>query len=385
MSLLSSSIDRSMVVWEYDSQADLWLITNRSGEVGGHSVGCYGAVFGPGGDQFIGHAYNGSFYTWRISDGKLHPVCSPSGHSAAVVSLCWDPASRYLLSCSEDKTSRIFAACAWSNSKDTPAVTHSGYHEIARPQVHGYEMSDVCPIPSVPFRYASGAQEKVVRVFDAPQQFLNDLHTLARCDKIEDSAVCRSMSASVPELGLSNKAVAAEKVFDRTCPPDESALAQDTLWPELAKCYGHGYEIFTLASSHDGNVLASSCASKQAEHSSVRLWSTKTWTTEQVLDLHNLTVVEMEFSPDDTYLLTVSRDRSIAVSIREDTLQYRKVWHLPKAHARIVWTCSWAPDSAFFATGSRDKKVNSSHTWPTQSRHGLMFFLLPTGQSLEER
>ena len=28
-----------------------------------------------------------------------------------------------------------------------------------------------------------------------------------------------------------------------------------------------------------------------------------------------------------------------------------------KAHSRIIWSCTWTHDDAFFATGARDKRV----------------------------
>ena len=42
-------------------------------------------------------------------------------------------------------------------------------------------------------------------------------------------------------------------------PPSEEHLLQNTLWPEVQKLYGHGYEIFSLACDRQGKVLASSC------------------------------------------------------------------------------------------------------------------------------
>ena len=115
--------------------------------------------------------------------------------------------------------------------------------------------------------------------------------------------------ASVPSLGLSNKAVFEgdktrneeedrhvkdlypDHYFtaeDYSRPPTEEALAQNTLWPELQKLYGHGYEIFSLASSgaDDGAVVvASACKASNAEHAEVILWTPKEegWKIKQVL------------------------------------------------------------------------------------------------------
>ncbi len=75
--------------------------------------------------------------------------------------------------------------------------------------------------------------------------------------------------------------------------PTEEELATSTLWPEIEKVYGHGYEVGSevirfvydaecgrspqLAASHDAAILASACRATTAEHAVVRLHSTTTW------------------------------------------------------------------------------------------------------------
>ena len=96
--------------------------------------------------------------------------------------------------------------------------------------------------------------------------------------------------ASVPSLGLSNKAVYnceennqqkhvkdlyPENYFvpsNSSKPPTEETLMQNTLWPEIQKLYGHGFEIFALTSSPDGKLLASSCRATSRDHAQIILW-----------------------------------------------------------------------------------------------------------------
>lgn len=55
-------------------------------------------------------------------------------------------------------------------------------------------------------------------------------------------------------------------------PPTEETLLENTLWPEVQKLYGHGYEIFSLAASPDGKFLASACKSTSQEHAVIIIW-----------------------------------------------------------------------------------------------------------------
>lgn len=44
------------------------------------------------------------------------------------------------------------------------------WHELARPQVHGYDMSCIAMLSR--YKFVSGAEEKIVRSFKAPSNFV---------------------------------------------------------------------------------------------------------------------------------------------------------------------------------------------------------------------
>jgi elongator complex protein 2 len=71
--LLTASMDKSMMIWRPDPNSSLWLNDVRVGEVGGHTLGLFGGVFGPQGRAILAHGYNGAFHLWRNSTDTGSP------------------------------------------------------------------------------------------------------------------------------------------------------------------------------------------------------------------------------------------------------------------------------------------------------------------------
>ena len=72
---------------------------------------------------------------------------------------------------SSDQTTRVHAP--WRQSKEGGGVK---WHEVARPQVHGHDLTCVTALPG--HRFASGADEKIVRVFESTKMFLRNLASI---------------------------------------------------------------------------------------------------------------------------------------------------------------------------------------------------------------
>ena len=47
----------------------------RVGEVGGNSLGLYGAIFSPRGNQILAHGYQGAFHLWRSVSNHDDKAC----------------------------------------------------------------------------------------------------------------------------------------------------------------------------------------------------------------------------------------------------------------------------------------------------------------------
>lgn len=383
LQLLSASADSSVAIWESDPSSGVWVCTTRIGEISaqkgsttatGSTGGFYIGLWSPDGEKLVSLGRTGSWRLWkydRDQDRWLQGV-GISGHTKSVTDVAWSKDGSYLLSTGSDQTTRLHAAWKRGNK--------FSWHEMARPQIHGYNLNCIDSVSKIEF--ISGADEKLLRVFDEPRATADLLDTL--CDIHTNVKQNLPDAANIPVLGLSNKAIestAGEELstdghgdaeiltstvhgqtlnVDR--PPLEDQLARHTLWPEREKLYGHGHEISALASSHDGTVVATSCRASSLDHAVVRLYTTKDWReVRPSLTAHSLTVTALCFSSDDRYLISVGRDRQWTIFERDSVRPegYLLKHFNPKGHSRMILDACWAPLEAgrVFATAGRDKTV----------------------------
>lgn len=387
LQLLSASADNSLAIWEADTRSSIWICTTRLGEISaqkgsttatGSTGGFWIGLWSPDGASVTSLGRTGSWRLWkwdRVGNRWLQEL-GISGHIKNVRGISWAKDGAYLLSTSSDQTTRLHAE--WKRK-----ITRS-WHEFARPQIHGYDLN--CVDTFGQSQFISGADEKLIRVFDEPRAVADILERLCGI-----SASHRQMpdAANIPVLGLSNKAIELfdeegldvdAEPHDREAPnlpdvayvvrkpnlsskhpPLEDNLAIQTLWPEREKLYGHGYEISTLAASHDGSVAATACKASSTEHAVIRLYGTREWReVGAAMLVHSLTITCLRFSDDDKFLLSVGRDRQLAVFVRDDnSLAYTLQCHNTKAHSRMILGAAWAPlwVGRSFATAGRDKYV----------------------------
>ncbi|KAI8992458.1 WD40-repeat-containing domain protein [Pilobolus umbonatus] len=363
--LISASSDKSMMIWSPDSNTGVWVNEVRMGDIGGSTyLGFCGALFSPDGKYIVSHGANGSFHLWKDNsttkgDNNWTPQVAISGHFKSVENLAWDPKSRFLLSTSLDQTTRLYAP--WNRKVNHENITT--WHEMGRPQVHGYDIKCIAFVHD--WQFVSGADEKVLRVFDAPRSCVESLSILTGEENMRTNIENRPIDTnannededSKAEMGSYAATSVANSLTIMEHPPYEEQLLQHTLWPEVEKLYGHLYEIMCVEVSHDSKYIASTCKAATAEHAVVRLFDTSNWKEiKNGIDAHSLTVTRTRFSHNDRWLLTVSRDRLWSISERVDNKDTPyKLIIKNKAHARIIWDCAWSHDDRFFVTVSRDK------------------------------
>ncbi|KAF1808289.1 WD40 repeat-like protein [Eremomyces bilateralis CBS 781.70] len=377
LQLLSASADNSLAVWEKDDVSLIWVVTSRLGEISAQkgsttatgSTGGFwsGLWFYSGILASVSAAGSWRVWEWDPSVGDYLQQIGVGGHTKEVRGISWSKDGSYLLSTSADQTTRLYAE--WKRDG------RRSWHEFARPQIHGYDLNCIASLN--PSRFISGADEKLMRVFDEPASIATLLSGL--CEIATPGAASLPETATMPVLGLSNKAVDAADPDSEgntqtyksalealTHPPLEDQLSRLTLFPEIEKLYGHGAEISALAASQSGNLIASACRASSEEHAVIRMYRSSDWReVKPPLQGHSHTVLGLSFSADDEFLLSVGRDRTWILWRKEEGDDYVLWAKNPSAHTRMILSCAWVPPRSttdsrrIFVTAGRDKKIRA--------------------------
>ena len=383
LQLLSASADNSLAIWESEQCSGLWVCITRLGEMSGQkgstiatgsTGGFYIGLWSPDGENLVSLGRTGGWRLWNYNRNQHRWLQGGGigGHTKSVADVAWSKDGSYLFSTGLDQTTRLHAE--WKRG------SNCSWHEMARPQIHGYDLNCIDSIGQNQF--ISGADEKLLRVFDEPRATADLLESLCGIHANDEQNM--PVAANVPVLGLSNKIIEGAanvgphsdehehgeflpsthhgQTLNVDRPPLEDQLARHTLWPEREKLYGHGYEISAVASNHDGSVIATSCRASSLDHAVIRLYTTKDWReVKPSLTAHSLTVTGLCFSNDDQYLVSVGRDRQWAVFEKDGVRpeRYLLKHSNPKGHSRMILDACWAPLEAgrVFATSGRDKLV----------------------------
>jgi elongator complex protein 2 len=385
LQLLSTSEDNSVAIWESDPTSGVWVCSTRLGEISaqkgstsatGSAGGLWIGLWSPDANSIVSLGRTGSWRKWTYSTATdmWAQEVAITGHTREVKGVCWSRDGSYLLTTGSDQTTRLHSQ--WKREEST-----TSWHEFSRPQIHGYDLN--CLDALTDSQFISGADEKLLRVFDEPKGVAEMLKKL--CDIQSSTTAELPDAANIPVLGLSNKAIQAvgddepvengdederdavdpssvirKSTLEFNHPPFEDHLARHLLWPETEKLYGHGYEISAVAVSRDGGLVATACRASSIDHAVIRLYDTKDWLeVKPPLKAHSLTVTALQFSPDDKYLLSVGRDRQWVIWERGgEPTQYVLKHANPKGHSRMVLDASWTTlAQPTFLTAGRDKSV----------------------------
>ncbi len=407
--LISSSMDRCIFIWAEVS--GIWAPISRVGSAGGILGGSIGSsLLGflniqlepQEGKWMMGLGYGGALHFFScesktaditddmtvedraaLSPWKAQPCIT--GHFEAVTDLCWESnAGEYLLTVGNDQTCRVWASLPLADGTSEQGEV---WVEIARPQVHGYDLSAIASLSTPDQRHimVTGADEKELRVFDATRTFDKLLRRVSSHIDSEDTNA-RVDLAYIPSLGLSNKATASEGAEQDTGGVSESStqlplerdLGAVSLWPEVRKLYGHNTELTRLTATTTAKsgvrsetdmlqrdvLVASSAKARDVEAACIRIWNVIENRCAQVLQGgHRSTVTALAFSPDTRFLVSSGKDRRLCVWERK-LLEENKCGTfelssaVDSAHKRIVWGAHCCPfDSTVFATCSRDGTI----------------------------
>ncbi|KAJ2886559.1 Transcription initiation factor TFIID subunit 5 [Coemansia aciculifera] len=195
------------------------------------------------------------------------------GHSGAVFGLDISFDSKYLISCSEDKTTRL-----WSLDTYTNVVCYKG---------HNYPVWDVSFAPQG-FYFATASHDRTARLWS--------------CDHIH---ALRIFAGHLADVNCVRFHPNSKYVITGSC--DKSVRLWDVQRGSCVRVFtGHTGSVDTVAVSPDGRIMASA-----GEDQTINVWDLGSGRRMDTLTGHTGPVYSLAFSQEGTLLLSGSADETV--------------------------------------------------------------------------
>jgi WD40 repeat protein len=320
--IASAATDRTIRLWDTEVAA-------RNGVLGGHKSYVYDVAFSPDNEQVASAAWDSSARLWDATTGRQTAFLEH--RSPFVTSLAFSRDGRTLVTANTSIGSILWDL---ATSKLRSTIPEHGQTNRCHQQI----------ALSTDGRILATSQLSV-QLYD-----MNAKRPLA-------------------ELTTKQTGVSASLQFGPCVAfsPDGAVLVtggpdihfwDTTTWKNLATCAGHTEDVYCVAYSAAGNLLASG-----AKDNTVRLWNTR---THEQLDSINVgsSVFGLAFSPDGTRLAAGCRDNSIRLI---DVATCQEVAEL-RGHTDYVHAVAWSPDGTRLVSGSGDYTVRIWDSLSMQER-----------------
>ncbi|KAL4189160.1 hypothetical protein AMTRI_Chr08g205590 [Amborella trichopoda] len=329
LSLLSASMDKTMMIWRPERTSGLWMNEVTVGELSHSALGFYGGQWGPKGESILAHGYGGSFHLWVNVGGESEdwqPQLVPSGHSAAVTDLRWSKSAKFLLSVSHDQV-------------------HTANTAVDKSTANGADKLETI-LDAVPIALTSPPIEEQLAWHTLwPESHKlyghgNELYSLC-CDhggKLIASA-CKAQSAHVAEIWL----------------------WEVGSWKVMGRLHSHNLTVTQIEFSHDDRFLLAVSRDRHFSVFSIENLG-EDRVTHQLLakhEAHKRIIWACSWNPIGHEFATGSRDKTVKIwgltkSSSEEAFCVKQVMRLPPFKSSITALSWYTPASngvGFLAIG----------------------------------
>jgi predicted NACHT family NTPase len=255
-------------------------------------------------------------------------VITLEGHSSVVTGVSFSPDGRRIVSCSYDKTLKV-----WDAETGQEMLTLEGHSSL---------------VMSVSFspdgrRIASGSIDNTLKVWDA--------------ETGQEMLTLEGHSSSVWSVAFSpdGKRIVSGSV-DNTLKVWDAETGQ-----EMLTLKGHSSNVSSVSFSPDGRRIVSGSVDN-----TLKVWDAETGQEMLTLKGHSSSVRSVSFSPDGSRIISGSDDNTLKVWDAETGLELLTL----EGHSSSVMSVSFSPDGKRIASGSIDNTLKVWDAGPAPARPG---------------